>query len=157
MKNYPFMGSFSPAGAGGLTFARIIKSADQTVVSSTTLVDDDELTVALKANSRYYFMLWIFFSGNLDPDFKYTFTIPAGTTNRRGFSNYNAGGTEGTTIPVTDVTSAFLGAQAEFYLVPTGYVITDGAGQFTLQWAQNTSDIDPVIVKAGSTLVMWEV
>ena len=39
-----------------------------------------------------------------------------------------------------------------------GYIITDTtAGNLTLQWAQQVSDVADCTVKAGSSLLVWEV
>jgi hypothetical protein len=140
-------------------FAKIIKSVDQTVNNSSTLVNDDELTVALSANKRYMIWMNVFFVSSNTPDFKCSLTLPSGTTQKvisndlHGFST-----SEGFTDDPTTTTVQSLTITAEFSLIFQGYVLTSGtAGNLTLQWAQASADASDTDVKAGSSLIVFEV
>lgn len=142
--------------SAGLTFARIIKSADETVNSTTTLQDDDELTTALSANKRYFFVLYLYFVSDATPDFKYLLTVPTGSNSRRIVSDWGAVFESSTTTPSIS-TSPLVSNSNQYTVSVHGYVITAGtAGNLTLQWAQNTSDAANTTVKAGSTLIVYE-
>ncbi len=136
----------------------IIKSADETINSSSTLQNDDELTIAVSANKRYYFNLYLYFLSDTTPDFKYAFTVPASTTSRRLLGNWNGASAESATGALTTVSTIVSGGTSQQTLMLSAYVITGAsAGSITLQWAQDTSDVANTTVKAGSTMVMYEV
>src|SRR5688500_16268650 len=59
-------------------FAR--KTADESVTSSTTLQDDNHLSVAVAANSLYELTACLQYEAHADGDFKWVFEGPAGTS-----------------------------------------------------------------------------
>ena len=60
--------------------AHIIKSADETVTSSTTFQNDDELLVPLLANTQYWLEFMLIYDGIQAADIKIQWTYPSGTT-----------------------------------------------------------------------------
>jgi len=149
----------TPEGGGGLTFARIIKSADQFVASSTTLEDDDELTVALSANRRYWVICAMFYVSNQTADWKYAFSLPGSLDSIRGIDSIlrGTGQIAGLTVDWSVVEVANLSDVNEHHNIMMGYVVTGGtAGNLILQYAQNVSDPVETTLKAGSTLIVWE-
>lgn len=66
------------AGWRGLTERKVTKSADQSVVSSTTLVTDTHLLLAVEANATYTMAANLVYIGNGTGDFKYQVYGPAG-------------------------------------------------------------------------------
>lgn len=134
------------------------KTADESVISSTTLQNDDHLTVSLAASAKYWFKFWIF------------------TNNAGALGGFKAalGGTVGVTslkaqIEITDDTTnataalarvtalssavgAGLGSGDNFTTIE-GTIETSTAGTFLLQWAQNTSEASNTTVQRNSILL----
>lgn len=136
------------------TFARVVKKADETVDTSTTFQDDDELVVALSANKTYYGVLRIFFTSATDADFKYKFTIPSGAT---AIGNGTAIQPTGSGTMVELATGHALGSIVNENIVGINFrVVVGTAGNLQLQWAQNTSQASNTTVLEGSALIMWE-
>lgn len=129
------------------------KTADQSVTSSTTLVDATGLSVTVAANSTYNFELDAKFTANSSGGLKWAFTVPAGAS---GFcigsakANFSA-------VTTTDITT---GAGSTAVLVDTtdsfrlsGYIATSStAGTLQFQFAQNASTGTATIIKKGSTI-----
>lgn len=139
--------------SGGVNGLGVVKTADESVTSSTVLQDDDELVIALEANRRYKLegVLLVNGTGGNPPGFKFQWSLPASAT-LDGF----------VTTAVSSV-SAFSEAAAKSYIssgnddaIPVqGVLITDGtAGNATLQWAQNSSSGSATTVKAGSWIAI---
>lgn len=144
------------------------KSANEQVVSSTTMQNDDTFTFSVEANALYFVELFIVMSsadatGN--PDFKSQWTVPASTTGIRWRSGLTTGATADTTdkeqIDTIAGGSSQLGvlpSSTRTFFVERISVDTAGtSGTMTLQWAQNNSDTDAVIVEAGSYMRVWKV
>jgi hypothetical protein len=138
----------------------IVKSANETVTSSTSLQDDDELTTTLDANSYYIGEIFLM-------------VARANTSATPGLKPaLNAGGL-GTFALIRDSSNALLADGSSFAgagnlaafatTVPQVYriqftVITGGSTQaLTFRWAQNTSSTTGVTVMKGSTLRAWKV
>jgi hypothetical protein len=131
------------------------KSADETVTSSTTLQNDNDLFFSVAANATYYIRAHLDFGGLTAADFKCAYTFPAlsdgrkiclgpqsGTTDRQDTTmctTYHALGTErnyGCMSTVAgDIPNEGMFA-IEHVLLQTGA----NAGTFQLQWAQVTSN-----------------
>ena len=121
----------------------VIKSSDQTVNNSTTLVNDDTLVWALAANKNYRLWAHAFIDTHIHSDFKWTFTGPSGceihlTVNR----NYAAGASYdwhglnslGTAVSMNTPTDT----ASNWYWF--GTIMNGGnAGNLQLQWAQNAA------------------
>lgn len=128
----------------------VVKSADEIVSNSTTLQNDDHLTLALEANKTYYFYTqWILTSSTV-ADFKWRFIVPSGAT------------MDWTTVSGADVADATLGSSAsttgnrQAFIAVTGRIMVAGtAGNVTLQWAQNTAEVSSTTMHKGSFLMIW--
>ena len=136
--------------------AHVVKSVDETVTSSTTLQDDDELLFPVKANKNYAGWVKGFIVSDPDPDFKFAFSIPSGTTNKRSnaaLSTVSAGAA----ADIDAVGTLITGNSNEKSFVVYFYVLVGAtAGNVVFQWAQNTSDAANTTVKAGSSLMVVE-
>src|SRR5690348_15724965 len=68
----------------GIAPLAVIKGADESVTSSTTLQNDDALLVTLTANATYVFSLFLNYQGGTQgsSDIKVAWTFPTGTTMR---------------------------------------------------------------------------
>jgi len=135
------------------------KTADETVTSSTTVQNDDQLFLPLSTNARYLFDSIIFYSGAATPagDLKLKWTGPTGATmqwanfgvNTSGLTQYNA--VVETLAAASPRAVGTNGAGFWMSCAPKGIVTTSStSGNLQLQWAQNSSSATGTIVYAGS-------
>lgn len=137
------------------------KASDQTVNNSTTLVDDNDLTVSIAANETVVIVGHIIFESNSTADFKHQFTGPSGSDGSFGIGGpreLTGGGLGGTgfyALNASIPTSGHGGpaSQSVFGVVRNGGT----SGNITLQWAQNTADASDTKVLADSFLIVWRV
>lgn len=134
------------------------KSGDQSVTSSTTLVNDSALAVPVEANAVYKVELLIYYAGgtHATADFKYNFTFPSGA----GSASVRYLGLS--TALAIQYGTVVLGGAGAFGTNGTGNILTvdlefnlttsSTAGNLQLQWAQNTSNATATTVKAGSIM-----
>lgn len=122
---------------------KVVKSVDETVTSSTTLQDDDELVATLEPNSIYELTTMFKITSNGIADFKFQFIEADGVYDIRGAYWETDIGTvnfiitsEATTFSVIPITNT------NEHLVELKGIIETGAsgGVFQLQWAQFASD-----------------
>jgi len=141
-------------GGAGLTFARVVKVADQIVNNSDTLVDDDELLFAANANRTYSFLLLILFASGTTPDWKIGWSVPAGASMEWGLMGGSAANS--LTEAQTDNQNGN-GAGTEREVAYSGRVVLAGtAGDVIMQWAQNVANASDTTTFLGSLLVVWE-
>ena len=129
------------------------KTADESLVSSTTLQNDDHLFWSVVANTIYELSLHVTYNSGVTPDFKIGWTFPAGLTMTWAYIGVDLAGAivnRGNLIQ-TSVLAQGGAAGVEIHLAVFGVVVVGGtAGTLRLQWAQNTSDAGSTIVRAGS-------
>ena len=147
-------------GSGGNTFARVVKKVDETVTSSSTLQDDDELKVALSANKTYGIMLFILLESSFTPDYKHAFTIPSGATitgNHSTAELYHGNAASGDiSADMTASASGTSTATISHFLIMGRVIVGGTAGDVQYQWAQDVSDAAATKVLEGSYFVVWE-
>jgi hypothetical protein len=139
------------------TIKTVRKSSDQTVTSSTTLVNDSQLLFAVAANETYIFQAWLYtFAADGTPDIKVTFTGPAGSTVFWSSSQviFNAAGSTTLTVVAPGATTADLFVDSNLRAIQLYGTILNGgtAGNLQFQFAQNTSSANGTSVKAGSSI-----
>ena len=151
-----FLSSFIKPATGQFGF--IIKTADQSVVNSATLVNDSELFIALNANKRYFFIMLVYYTTTATGDFRMTTVLPTDATGTfmgatlRGFGSADGDVEAHDTVEVPNTSDTFVHHQ-----MLSGKIITKGtAGNFQFQFAQGTSDATPTILLEGSSLIIWE-
>lgn len=133
----------------------IVKASDESVTSSTTLQDDDELTATTISGTAYEleaFLIYASPAGAGTPDFKVA--IGEDSTRRGALHGVGLQTTDGIadTAVWPDLTGTGWGTAAtDRALHLTGWFVGNG-GSLKIQWAQNTSNGNPTIVRAGSTL-----
>ncbi len=135
-------------GGTTLTGGTIIKSSDETIQSSTTYQSDNELHFNIAANATAVFALHILFDSGTTPDIKWKLFGPTGSSIHWQKRN--------TEPDYQDETDEHLdnGAGAVRLRAIVGIIINGStAGEFTLKWAQRTSDASDTTVKAGSALI----
>jgi hypothetical protein len=135
------------------------KAGDQTVSASTTLVNDTALVLPLAANAKYLVQALLYYAADVTGDFKWNFTAPSGATSpgvryiglntslalQYGNQSLGAPGASG-----GNGTGTVLPADLSFT------VSTTGAGNLTFQFAQNSGGGTSTTIKAGSSLVAWQ-
>lgn len=148
--------TFQAAAGGGLTFAKIVKTADDTVKNSNTTFDDDaELVFAASANTIYSLIATLWITSGTVGDFKYRFTLPTSASGDMNDTFWSPLGGNGATQSV--VSNQVAGTNGQACLQFTcRFEIDSTAGDVQLQWAQNTSDATDTNVLLGSTFLVWE-
>lgn len=124
-----------------------IKTATETVTSSTTLQDDDDLLLTVSANTNYWVegLLFVATGASNTPDIKFGVNIPSGTF--RWCTN-GLGPTATATLDIIDKHSYTGGTgvgvgsiSGSNTAIPFSGIARIGAsgGNLKIQWAQNTS------------------
>ena len=149
--------SWTTAGALGAPTAVVTKTADESVTSSTTLQDDDELFYALTANKTYFIELRLIFArANSFTSQTVKLSVDAASSGLLVAPSYAAAvlcdGTSNLSIPPAN-------APAGYRLPSINVISVRPSSNTTLQvkWAQLSSNTNTVTVYAGSQLVIWEV
>ena len=150
------------ADVRGVAPLAAIKGSDQSVTSSTTLVNDTALLLPVVANAAYLFECFLDYEGGTggSSDLKWGWLVPSGATLRyQGLYE----GTSGTSYFDSNTESAIPAAQSAGAAVLKGvgmhgtFLTGSTAGTLQLQWAQNTSSATATIVHAQSFLALWQV
>lgn len=139
------------------TFVNVTKTADQSVAGSTVLVNDTQLSFSTVTAGVYVFDFWPVYGspvGSAGPDIKITLgdsATQAGWILQQGWSTADA---------ITS--SALLFGNTSLFTYGTGVLnrvahlqgtwVSPGGGTFQVQWAQNTSNANATIMRAGSLL-----
>jgi hypothetical protein len=142
----------------------VIKGADQSLASSTTLQNDNALFVPCAANATYFFVCMLDYEGGTagSSDIKWVWSVPTSSALRYHLIATAAAAvlatTTGTTQPgAATVTAGTNGAGVLRGATMLGSLITSTAGLLQLQWAQNASNATPTIVHGQSVLALWQV
>ncbi len=136
-------------GETALSGATIIKTLEEVIQSTTTYQNDDELHIYMAANEVLCFMFHIIWNTGATPDIKLKFTGPTGAT-----MFWQKRNTEPDFNDESDVIVES-GPGANRLRAVVGIIYNGStAGEFRLQWAQNTSDASDTKVLAGSALII---
>lgn len=137
----------------------IRKSANESVTSSTTLQNDDQLAVTLGVGT-WRVEAYLHATGSLGGDIRTAWTF-AGTTSSVGRS------CQGPNQSMTDRTNTTMRSSAsaladhmlygtdgvgESVIVEDLLLVVTGSGVLTLQWAQEATSVTATVVWAGSRL-----
>ena len=140
----------------------VIKPSDQSVTSSTTLVNDSALFLPVVASATYLFDAYLDFEGAAigTGDLKIEWTVPAGAALRFDLHGLNTASSSFSSTFTDGVTTA-LGttgaASLRGALMKGSLVMAATAGNLQLKWAQNTSSATATIVHAQSYVALWRV
>ena len=134
------------------------KSADQSVASSTTLVDCTDLSFAIGANEVWVGYIHPILAAGTAGGMKWAFTLPSGATGRIRTQNTGAFPTAGNDIDIT-TGSGSTSTHSLSSLYQGWFNITNGANSGTVQFrfAQNASNGTNTTVSKNSQLVAWRV
>jgi len=139
------------------------KVTDESLVSSTTLQDDNSLLLPVEANAVYELDAVIYYSTRSDTDIKMQWTLPSGFMEWIAYGLASgATGTSGSVVferQFLSSTPVFGGAGAEnstFLSVSVKGSIHIGTtpGNMRLRWAQNVSNATATIVRGDSFMVL---
>lgn len=148
----------TPSGGNDPRIFTAVKSADESVTSSTTTQNDDHLALTVHANkvftAVYYLNItcaaWTGSAGAI----KCEWTYASGTTFYAGFVNDLS--SEGGVIQTGTLLSAchYAATSADIIVVTGTWGGSDGTLQ--LKWAQRGSSGTATTVRKGSSVVVWE-
>jgi hypothetical protein len=139
------------------------KGSNQSVVSSTTVVNDNALFVPVLANGVYLFEAFISYSGFTRgvSDLKMNWAAPSGSVLNWMPMFLNTSGTlvaAGGNGLGAVIQAGTNGVSNNFTVTGLGTLsVGSTAGNMQLQWAQNTSSTTATMVQAGSLLALWQV
>lgn len=147
----------------------VIKSADESVTSSTTLQDDNDLQMTVSANTKYWVEVFLIYNAMASADCKISYLGPVGATME--WVSDGHGSAAAATIDVVSRSYQTLGTTPSHGGVesPAGTpvnmaavhkgLLTVGAtaGLFKLQWAQLASIATATKVIANSTMILTRV
>lgn len=135
----------------------IRKTADESVTSSVTLQNDNELVLDVAANTTYSFECVLGYTAGTTGDFKAAMNFPSGGTmfasvQRTDGSTY-AEAAGGQILSGSAIAGGGLGTTIPAMQLWRGIFMNGGtAGTFQVSWAQNVSNGTATTVKAGSIL-----
>src|ERR687895_1187516 len=145
----------------------VVKQTLESVTSSTTYQDDNELAFPAEANAHYFVMAVLGVDGATGGDIKTRWSVPASATGFRWCMGPPAGSADRENTNLVSAVHGFTTDRAYGTVAASGAsiaareylrVLTAGtAGAVTLQWAQNTSSATATAVIAGSYLIWWRV
>jgi hypothetical protein len=135
------------------------KASDTSRASTTTVAVDPDLTIALDADALYEWVAVIRASGN-GGDIKTSWDVPSGASSVQRTAHGPELGTADATNTNVRMTSGHASSTevpyglttANCLIVERGLLQTDSAGDFTLEWAQDSSNINATTVETGSYL-----
>jgi len=142
------------ASAGLPLIAR--KNADEGLNSNGTVQADDELFVSVVAGASYIVEGWLIYSAASNtPDLRINYTYPSGASfTRTDWGAPPASTSTNDVVEMSVATTADVGRAAgttqRSVWVRGDLVVGATAGTFRLVWAQVTSDVNTVSMKAGS-------
>ncbi|MEP7235254.1 MAG: hypothetical protein ABI778_08160, partial [Ignavibacteriota bacterium] len=147
------------AGSGGSssTIGFAYKASDQSVTSSTTLVNDNDLAIAINANDTWEIHGELHADcSSSTPNIKVAFTIPAGATMKIFYNGISDGGvTAGASVLTASGVSKTVNITGgtSTYIQIHGIVLNGGnSGNIQLKWAQGTSNGNSVILRTNTFL-----
>lgn len=143
----------------------VVKTADESVTSSTVDQADDHLTLPVAANATYHVSCLFIVSGPTGADWKYSWSFPTGSTGQQ-FGH-------GPGVPVTTVRATEIHARSAPIATALGYG-TDGtenslirtevwlhtsttAGNLALMWSQLAASASATTVRTGSWMTAYRV
>lgn len=143
------------------------KASNETVTASTTYQADNDLTVAVRANTIYTVEFFGIATGEDAGDFKFRFTYPTsaalsggtlamfasigGGTDFAG-SGYWRAYTNDSSSPSSDLFAGIPDTNSTSILYKGLLVVAGTAGNLALEWAQNVSDATGTTLQIGSYL-----
>lgn len=145
----------------GVAPLAVIKGADESVTSSTTLQNDDALFLPLEANASYIWLLVPFYLANSGTgDMKAGPVVPSGAT--VDWTVIHMGSSDTFLLDTGSSSGAVNlfhgnGATLRSALLAGTAVTSSTSGNLQFQWAQNGVSGTATTVKAGSLIAAWRI
>lgn len=134
------------------------KSTDESLSGTITLQNDDNLFLALPANSTWKVEVGLYTRTPATADFQWTFTIPSGATGIYAYDRYVSGAWLGGAATNWTATAASDGSDStDLWQLMNGVLVVTTAGTLQLKWAENGPASGTMIVRAGSYLMATRV
>lgn len=157
-------GTVWTSAAPGATILTAVKTADQTVVNSSTLQNDNHLTVTVEANTNYILEAVLLLQVQSVGSFQAQFSAPSGATlgaqeirNTSGGSVFSSGNYISQLGSIFESGAVTYTAGTSYFRVEGTLFVSSTAGTFNLQWAQSVSNATGTILKKGSYLKLTKV
>lgn len=148
-------GATGPPGPGA-PYVFVRKILDQSLISSTSLIDDGALSFPVGLGQTWTFEIYVVYESSTAGDIKLSVAAPVGSAGRWSlFPQQVVGGgfTESdASLPGVAIPMAGGGVGVVRGALIKGLVVAAVAGTVKLQWAQNTSNVTPAIVHLNSYL-----
>lgn len=137
----------------------VVKTSTESITSSTTLQNDDELLLPVEASAQYILGGMIRYQASSAGDLKLAWSYPTGAT--MNWVPHGIGSAETTLVgqiltqSQTISSQPTLGGPAGLTSIArlTGHlIVSTTAGNLQLQWAQGTSDATATSILSGSHL-----
>ena len=132
----------------------VIKTSDTTIQSDATVNDDPHLQFMVSINERVAGYAMIFVTSGTTPDFRYNFSVPAGTTGDRFDGALSGNVLAATATLVTEEAAIATTGSKQAILIPFSLLVSSTAGTVIFRWAQNTSTASNTTVHAGSYIMV---
>jgi hypothetical protein len=134
---------------------RIVKAAAESVTSSTTLQNDNELLYTMIANHTWAFRLVVLASTAAGSALRSNFTVPASASwTYIAYAPSTATAGRDSTGATSDYVTGAMVSNAEPIIYDGTVTCGATAGNFQYQWAQGASSGTALIVAANSYLLM---
>lgn len=139
------------------------KAATESVTSSTTMQNDDELLAAVEASATYDVLLHLLYDSATAGDISIGWSGPTGATLNWGLIGVHVNETSSSTVANVSMQSRIIseivdlggGASTGTYGLVHGTLITSStAGTLNFRWAQRASSATATNVRAGSQLIL---
>ena len=145
-------GNLSWSESGIAVFIR--KAADESVVNSTTLQNDDDFVFSFSANKTYEVSLMLKVHCSNGGRIKMQMSAPTGSTAFMGALTTKGGNNLVTWMPSTsssyNIAAGALDESSDIVIIQGTITTGSTAGTFRVKWAQSNSDTDPTTIYAGS-------
>lgn len=130
------------------------KDTIETINNTAVIQNDDELVLAVAANTKYFFELYVPYNSGVTPDIKIGWTLPTGATSQWWGQYYDSTAWVVTQSPTTPSTGHAISGFAADLNARFGGTISIGstAGNMQVVWAQNTANASNTSVLAGASL-----
>lgn len=146
------MNSGATAPQWGAAVQHVMKTADESVSSSTSIQDDNELLFAVGTNEKWIFEIFLYVGTSVTANMDIAFSVPASASGIYG-GVVDQTPSVLTRQGLTTENTVGLASGAETIAFVWGFVATAGtSGNVTLRWAQSSSSVNAVTLKAGSML-----
>jgi hypothetical protein len=142
----------------------VIKPSDQSVTSSTTLVNDNALFLPVAASATYLFQFYLDWEGlgGSGNGIQGEWAVPAGATLRYQATRIDATNNVIVNLTFKEATSNWIseggGAGVLQAVSGLGTLVTGvTTGNLQLKWTQAASSATPTIVHAQSFVALWRI